>query len=72
MTSVFTIKLTHMNTGASMIIPINNKEFKSLTLKDGLYDDHMFVDIMSRSDLKENWYDYYEFDGIFLGTIRKD
>jgi len=76
MTSVFTIKLSHMTTGASMIIPINDNEFKMLVIEGGLYDDmeqlNLLSDIMFRSSLNKDWYDHYNFDGIFLGSTRKD
>jgi len=65
-----------MTTGASMIIPINDNEFKMLVIEGGLYDDmeqlNLLTDMMSRSSLNEDWYDHYNFNGIFLGTERKD
>ena len=76
MSSVFTIKLTHLTSGAEKLVPITDKEFKILitgeTLDDDKIKDRVFADIMSRTSLVKDWYDHYNFNGIFLGTERKD
>ena len=66
MTSVFTIKLKHLTTGALKLIPIDDEQFRLLIKEDEV--DRVFADVIEERD----WLDQYEFNGIFLGTIRKD
>ena len=76
MTSVFTIKLTHKISGTEKLVPITDEEFKILITDDSLDNDkikdRVFADIMHRTSLVVDWYDHYDFNGIFLGTERKD
>ena len=74
MSSVFTIKLTHLISGAEKLIPINDDEFKVLITSPDWNDEsyRVFAEIMSRTSLVQDWFDQYEFNGIFLGTERKD
>ena len=73
MTSVFTIKLTNSTTGALKIIPIEDEQFRLLiSEEDDRIKDRVFADIIYRHDEERDWFDHYEFNGIFLGTIRKD
>ncbi len=74
MTSVFTIKLTHLTSGAEKLIPINDEEFKVLVARPDWDDESykVFAEIISRTSLVQDWFDQYEFNGIFLGTVRKD
>ena len=74
MSSVFTIKLTHLISGAEKLIPINDDEFKVLITSPDWNDEsyRVFAEIMSRTSLVQDWFDQYEFNGIFLGTVRKD
>ena len=73
MTSVFTIKLTNSTTGALKIIPIEDEQFRLLiSEEDDRIKDRVFADIIYRHDEDRDWFDHYEFDGIFLGTVRKD
>ena len=73
MTSVFTIKLTNSTTGALKIIPIEDEQFRLLiSEEDDRIKDRVFADIIYRHDEERDWFDHYEFDGIFLGTVRKD
>ena len=74
MTSVFTIKLTHLTSGAEKLVPITDEEFKVLVARPD-WDDKsykVFSEIISRTSLVQDWFDQYEFNGIFLGTERKD
>ena len=74
MTSVFTIKLTHLTSGAEKLVPITDEEFKVLVARPD-WDDKsykVFAEIISRTSLVQDWFDQYEFNGIFLGTERKD
>ena len=74
MSSVFTIKLTHLISGAEKLIPINDDEFKVLITSPDWNDESykVFAEIISRTSLVQDWFDQYEFNGIFLGTVRKD
>ena len=74
MSSVFTIKLTHLISGAEKLIPINDDEFKVLITSPDWNDEsyRVFAEIISRTSLVQDWFDQYEFNGIFLGTVRKD
>ena len=73
MTSVFTIKLTNSTTGALKIIPIEDEQFRLLiSEEDDRIKDRVFADIIYRHNEERDWLDQYEFNGIFLGTIRKD
>ena len=73
MTSVFTIKLTNSTTGSLKIIPIEDEQFRLLiSEEDDRIKDRVFADIIYRHDEDRDWFDHYEFDGIFLGTVRKD
>ena len=73
MTSVFTIKLTHLTTGALKLIPIDDEQFRLLiTDENERIKDRVFADIIYKHDEERDWFDHYEFDGIFLGTVRKD
>ena len=74
MTSGFVIKLTHMVSGMEKLIPITDEEFKILITGVSLDDDkdHVFADIMHRTSLVQDWYEHYDFNGIFMGTVRKD
>ena len=73
MTSVFTIKLTNLTTGGLKIIPIEDEQFRLLiSEEDDRIKDRVFADIIYRHDEDRDWFDHYEFDGIFLGTVRKD
>ena len=74
MSSVFTIKLTHLISGVEKLIPINDDEFKVLITSPDWNDEsyRVFAEIISRTSLVQDWFDQYEFNGIFLGTVRKD
>ena len=74
MTSVFTIKLTHLTTGALKLIPLDDEQFRLLITseEDDRIKDRVFADIIYRHDEERDWLDHYEFNGIFLGTVRKD
>ena len=80
MTSVITIKFTHITSGAELLLPINDEQFKTFLSPENLVNDRikdrLFADVMFRyiesNELKNNYFDDYNFNGIFLGTIRKD
>ena len=76
MINVFTIKLTHLATGTEKMVPITKNEFNALIVKGDLNDDRVqdriFADILYNSDVGDDWYDHYKYDGIFMGKVRKD
>ena len=73
-TNVFTIKLTHLTTGEEKVVPITRDDFnhfvtwKDVQEGDGTMDK-LLSDIMQRTNIEKNWFDHYEVNGIFVGTL---
>ena len=80
MTSVITIKFTHITSGAELLLPINDEQFRTFMSPENLVNDRikdrLFADVMFRyiesNEFENNYFDDYNFNGIFLGTVRKD
>ena len=80
MTSVITIKFTHITSGAELLLPINDEQFRTFLSPENLVNDRikdrLFADVMFRyiesNEFENNYFDDYNFYGIFLGTVRKD
>jgi len=80
MTSVITIKFTHITSGAELLLPINDEQFRTFLSPENLVNDRikdrLFADVMFRyiesNEFENNYFDDYNFNGIFLGTVRKD
>ena len=51
---------------------LENSKIESILLDDDKIKDRVFADIIYRHNEERDWLDQYEFNGIFLGTIRKD
>ena len=78
MGSVITIKFTHITSGAELLLPINDEQFKTFLSPENLVNDRikdrLFADVMFRyiesNELENNYFDDYNFNGIFLGEKR--
>ena len=73
-TNVFTIKLTHLATGKERVIPITRDDFNHFVTWNDVQEgdgtmDKLLSDIMQRTDIEKNWFDNYEVNGIFVGTL---
>ena len=73
-TNVFTIKLTHLTTGEEKVVPITRDDFNHFVTWIDVQEgegtmDKLLSDIMQRTDIEKNWFDNYEVDGIFVGTL---
>ena len=80
MTMIITIKMTHSISDAEVHIPITDQQFKTFlsasSLNNDKIKDRLFSDILFRYEeankLSEDYFDDFDFNGIFMGTIRKD